>query len=95
MKLKFIFIILITSFISKVSAQNTWRFPISFEDAMGAKDTIWCIWDSSAHGTVPVDTNFGEGAFQFDYSKFNVWMLNADFDSTKVAAIPYVGSFNI
>ncbi len=95
MKIKWFIFLLVILHYKNSCAQNTWRFPISFEDAVGAKDTIWCIWDSSAHGTTPVDTNFGEGAFQFDYSKFNVWMLNPDFDSTKVAAIPYVGSFNI
>jgi len=47
------------------------------------------LYDTTAHGNLPVDTALGEGQFNFDYSKMNMWMYNADFDSTKTIAFPY------
>jgi len=29
-------------------AQPQWKFHIAYEDATGAKDTMWFIWDESA-----------------------------------------------
>lgn len=80
--------------ISSNCLSQQWRFPIAFEDAIGAKDTIWCIWDSTAHGILPVDTTLGEGAFTFNPTDFNVWVYNNDNDSTKTIALPYNGSFD-
>ncbi|MEI2419331.1 hypothetical protein V6O07_03590, partial [Arthrospira platensis SPKY2] len=31
-----------------VSAQPQWRFHLAFEDAIGAKDTIWFVYDTTA-----------------------------------------------
>lgn len=53
-----------------LQAQPQWIFHIAFEDATGAKDTIWCIWDTTAHDILPVDTSFGEDKVNFDYSEF-------------------------
>jgi hypothetical protein len=71
-----------------LSAQPQWKFHIAFEDALGAKDTIWLVYDTSAtfYG---VDTALGEGKANFDYNAFNVFIINNDHDSTKVSALPY------
>jgi hypothetical protein len=69
-------------------AQPQWKFHIAFEDATGAKDTIWMIWDSTA--TISgVDLALGEGPVIFDYNLFNVFVYNDDSDSTKTVAFPY------
>ena len=39
-----------------VGAQQQWRFHLAFEDANGAKDTIWLVWDTKIESTLPVDT---------------------------------------
>lgn len=81
-----------------LKAQPQWKFHIAFEDAIGAKDTIWCIWDSTAtDGQLnSVDTALGEAGVTFDYSKFNVWIYNnvPNADSTKTSAIPFNGTFD-
>jgi hypothetical protein len=82
-------------------AQPQWKFHIAFEDATGAKDTIWCIWDTAAtDGQLnSVDTAFGEAGVTFDYNLFNVWIYNnVPFpytDSTKTSAIPFNGAFSL
>lgn len=80
---------------SMLHAQPQWKFHIAFEDATGAKDTIWLIWDTTAHDILPVDTSFGEDKVNFDYSAFNVWIYNANNDSTKTIALSFLGSFGI
>jgi hypothetical protein len=83
------------------AAQPQWKFHIAFEDATGAKDTIWCIWDTAATdgSLTSVDTAFGEAGVTFDYSVFNVWIYNnVPFpftDSTKTSAIPFNGTFSL
>ncbi len=79
-------------------AQPQWKFHVAFEDATGAKDTIWFIWDTTAmfYG---IDTTLGEGNPHMDYSQFNVWTLTwaaypNDYDTTKVVAHPYSYSFD-
>ena len=74
-------------------AQSQWKFHIAFEDATGARDTIWCIWDSTAHGILPIDTVFGEGPVNLNYNNFNVFIGNANSDTTKTAALPFNGTF--
>ena len=86
------FFLILFSFAKKTDAQPQWKFHVAFEDATGAKDTLWCIWDSSAHGTLPTDTAFGEGAVTFDHSAFNVWIYNYDNDSTKTRIVPFTWS---
>ncbi len=82
-------------------AQPQWKFHIAFEDATGAKDTIWCIWDTAATAGQlnSVDTAFGEAGVTFDYNLFNVWIYNnVPFpytDSTKTSAIPFNGAFSL
>ncbi len=69
-------------------AQSQWKFPIAFEDASGAKDTIWYIWDSTA--TSGIDTALGEGKSAMDPNVFNVFTLNFNPDSTKTHALPFL-----
>ncbi len=73
--------------------QPQWRFHLAFEDATGARDTIWFIWDTTAtlgSQTNPeVDEALGEGAVTMDPETFNVWLWNWDGDSTKTLAYPY------
>lgn len=71
-------------------AQQQWRFHIAFEDATGARDTIWLLYDTTAHGTLPTDTALGETGVTFDYNTFNIWIYNYDNDSTKTIAFPYI-----
>ncbi len=89
------FFLILFSFAKKTDAQPQWKFHVAFEDATGAKDTIWCIWDSSAHGTLPTDTVFKEGAVIFDHNVFNVWIYNYDGDSTKTRAVPFSWSLSL
>lgn len=70
------------------SSQYTWRFYLAFEDAVNAKDTIWCVWDSSGTFT-NVEPWLGETAVAMNSSMFNVWIFNPEFDSTKTFAIGY------
>jgi hypothetical protein len=70
-------------------AQSQWRFHIAFEDATGAKDTIWMVYDTTAHFSMPIDTLLNEGATQIDNSIFNVFVLNPNSDTTKTSALPY------
>ena len=80
----------------KSFAQPQWKFHVAFEDATGARDTIWFIWDTTA-AVYGIDTTLGEGNPHMDYSKFNVWTLTwgvyPNFDTTKVVAYPYDASF--
>lgn len=87
-----VFIILCQS-INAQTQQPQWKFPIAFEDATGAKDTIFFIWDSSAtfYG---YDTIWGEYPINIDSSKFNVYMVIGDgLHYSKVWAIPFSYSF--
>ncbi len=76
-------------------AQSQWKFHIAFEDGTGAKDTIWCIWDTTSHGTLPTDTVLGEGSVIFNYNDFNVWIYNYDNDSTKTRVVPFSWDFGL
>ncbi|MBS1582997.1 MAG: hypothetical protein JST66_12435, partial [Bacteroidetes bacterium] len=72
------------------AAQPQWRFHLAFEDATGARDTIWLVYDVTATSNEGgVDTSLGEGAVEMNPGEFNVWMYNWDFDSTKTLAYPY------
>jgi len=80
----------------QLKAQPQWKFHVAFEDATGAKDTIWFIWDTTAvfYG---IDTALGEGNPNMNYNDFNVYTLTwgnyPDYDTTKVVAQPYEYSF--
>ncbi len=82
----------------QLNAQPQWKFHVAFEDATGAKDTIWFIWDTTAvfYG---IDTALGEGNPNMNYNDFNVYTLtwgnypNPNIDTTKVVAYSYEYSF--
>lgn len=89
------FFIITTSFFLitiNCSSQQQWRFHIAFEDSTGAKDTIWCIWDTTA--TFGVDTQFNEQAQPINYSVFNVFTGNVNADTTKTQALPHPHASN-
>lgn len=92
MKKNFFGILLALTFYCSLTAQPQWKFHIAYEDATGAKDTIWLIWDTTA--TFGIDTLLGEGNPGMDYNEFNVWTLTGlNHDTTKVVAYPYEYSF--
>jgi len=64
-----------------------WKFPIAFEDASGARDTVFFIWDSSAT-MYGLDTIWGELPIAIDSNKFNVFVKIDQGYSSKVWAIP-------
>ena len=72
-------------------AQPQWKFHLAYEDATGARDTIWFIWDTSAtfYG---LDTALGEKIVSIDTSTFNVWTSNhssTTYDTIKTVVLPY------
>ena len=70
-------------------AQPQWRFHLAFEDAIGAKDTIWFVYDTSA--TQAMDHHLGEVFVHVDPDSFNVWMsstFNGD-TAVKSLALPF------
>ncbi len=73
--------------------QPQWKFHIAFEDATGARDTIWLIWDTTATGGTlalgQYDTLLNEGPFAFNYNTFNVFITSENSDSTKTWAYPF------
>ncbi len=83
-KLKLTLLILLLQ--TTILAQNPWRFHVAFEDASGAKDTIWLLFDSTA--TFGVDTALGEGPVMLNYNDFNVYSINTVGDTTKSIALP-------
>lgn len=79
----------------QTNTQPQWKFHVAFEDATGAKDTIWFIWDTTAtfYGA---DTALGEISVNIDHSMFSVWTSNHGltwYDTIKIVAHPYDRSF--
>lgn len=89
------FLIAILAISFHLNAQPQWKFHVAFEDATGAKDTIWFIWDTTAT-LYGLDTALGEKPISLDYSIFNVWTynkVNSTYDTLKTIALPYNDSF--
>jgi hypothetical protein len=63
------------------------KFHLAFEDATGAKDTVWLIWDSLA--TTGYDTIFNEYPHSLPTDTFQVYIKYNGVDSGKVRAIGY------
>lgn len=52
-----------------------WEMPLFFEDATGARDTVYIGYDSAASNEVYViDTAFDEGWIRIDTTKFNAFL---------------------
>lgn len=91
MKISYTTIIFIFILSLNLNAQSQWKFHVAYEDAIGARDTIWFIWDTSAtfYG---LDTALGENIIFIDTSVFNVWTYNPSsttYDTIKTLALPY------
>jgi len=54
----------------QAQAQPQWRFHLAFEDATGAKDTLWFIYDTTATGGL--DAHLGEVPVDWSPDVFNV-----------------------
>lgn len=87
-KLSFIISCLFVFLCTKSIAQAQWKFHLAFEDATGAKDTIWFIWDTSAV-LWDYDPLLGEGHVDIDTDIFSVWLINHNNDTTKTQADPF------
>jgi Secretion system C-terminal sorting domain len=77
-------------------SQSTWKFHIAFEDSTGAKDTIWCIWDTTATLNIspgPYDTIFNEGPAITNQNIFNVFIYNYNAQQTKTIANPFTSPY--
>jgi hypothetical protein len=71
--------------------QPQWVFPIWFEDATGAKDTIYFGIDSFSIGAPgsEADSIMGSYKMRIDTSEFHVYMVFGGLDSCKVRLGPY------
>ena len=58
-----------------VNAQPQWKFYLAFEDGIGAKDTMWFIWDTTAT-FMGYDTLLGEKPLSLNNNVFNVYTFN-------------------
>lgn len=85
--------IVIPFFVIAQSKQPQWKFPIAFEDASGAKDTIFFVWDSTA--TTGMDSTLGEYPMSMPQDTFQVYIYDTMYtDSTKVYALPLIYGFD-
>jgi hypothetical protein len=78
-----------------VSAQPQWKFYLAFEDGIGAKDTMWFIWDTTAT-FFGYDTLLGEKPLTLNNNIFNVYTFNNGSmtdDTIKTVAYPYYEYF--
>lgn len=74
-----------------VNAQPQWKFYLAFEDGIGAKDTMWFIWDTTAT-FMGYDTLLGEKPLSLNNNVFNVYTFNNGSmtdDTIKTVAYPY------
>jgi len=72
-----ILIMLLSLVYNTVKGQQNaqWPFYIAFEDAIGAKDTIWMVFDTSATEWGDLDPHLGEiPQIVIDSSLFRVWV---------------------
>jgi len=69
-------------------AQPQWRFHLAFEDATGAKDTIWFVYDTTASISI-ANIELGEDYFPISPTDFNVWIWRTGDNALKLRAWPY------
>jgi hypothetical protein len=92
--MKKLLIIVITLMLTQacyVYAQPQWKFYLAFEDGIGAKDTMWFIWDTTAT-FFGYDTLLGEKPLSLNNFVFNVYTFNNGSmtdDTIKTVAYPY------
>ena len=56
-----------------------WAFYLAFEDAIGARDTVWLVLDDAA-GPSTMDVQFGEEPIVLNDTTFNVWTYTLDWN---------------
>ncbi len=92
MKKSILFIgLLLFAVAMKSFSQPQWKFYIAYEDATGAKDTMWFIWDENAN-FFGLDTALGEKPLSLNYDEFNVYAFSnggTTNDTLKTIANPY------
>lgn len=89
--LKIIFFICFLQNANCIHAQQQpqWKFHLAFEDATGAKDTIWFVWDSTA-SFYGIDTVFGEIPINITPDTFQVYLtIPGGYFSNTFATYPY------
>ena len=94
-KLVIVIIALMLTQACYVNAQPQWKFYLAFEDGIGAKDTIWFIWDTTAT-FMGYDTLLGEKPLFLNNNAFNVYTFNngsMSDDTIKTVAYPYYEYF--
>lgn len=67
----FSFFLFVNGFCQAQPYNAQWPFYLAFEDATGAKDTMWFVMDESA--TSGFDEAFGETPILLNDTSFNVW----------------------
>lgn len=84
---RYITILFLMLGLNNVQAQITpeFKFHLAFEDATGAKDTLWFIWDSTAN-SYTYDTIFGEIPQDLSSPNFHVYFKYNSTDSSKIVA---------
>ncbi|MBQ21046.1 MAG: hypothetical protein CMD31_09850 [Flavobacteriales bacterium] len=89
-----LFLIFIFFSLNKITAQEPqFKFHLAFEDATGAKDTIWFILDSSA--TWGMDPGLGEIPQDLTSNDFHVYLKYNQTDSGKVYAASSCGGLQL
>src|SRR5690554_6236136 len=56
--------------------QAQWSFYLAFEDATGAKDSVWFLMDTSATYPWSISGLYGEELVEPDSGNFQVWFLH-------------------
>jgi len=70
----------VASALSVISQENAqWAFYLAFEDATGARDTVWLVLDEAA-GPSTMDVQFGEEPIVLNDTLFNVWTYTLDWN---------------
>jgi len=84
----FTYLIILFTASSTLKAQEpAFKFHLAFEDATGAKDTLWLIWDSLA--TNGYDALFGEEPVSIPNDTFQVYVRYSVTDTGKVKSYPF------
>jgi hypothetical protein len=85
-QLLILFTLFLTSYTLLKAQEPDFKFHLAFEDATGAKDTVWFIWDSTA--TNGYDIALGEMPISLTPNVFQVYFQLGLNDTGKVRAKP-------
>ncbi len=87
--MKWILVLIITGISLSLKAQETpqWLFWLAFEDATGAKDTVWIAMDEE--GTFGLDEQFGEMPQEMNEEEFHVFFdVNTEGGKSDILVLP-------